>query len=61
MDSIFKTFMMSTLSNAEKPNEGPRSNSGGIVRSVNFTSVAEQNASAMKRDECMFGFTNHEC
>ena len=40
--------MMSTLSrdNAEKSNEGPRSDFGGIVRSVNFTSVAEQNASA---------------
>ena len=36
--------MMSTLSNAEKSNEGPRSDSGGIVRSVNFTSVAEQSS-----------------
>ena len=33
---------MFMLSNAEKSNEGPRSDSGGIVRSVDFTSVAEQ-------------------
>ena len=33
---------MFMLSNAEKSNEGPRSDSEGIVRSVDFTSVAEQ-------------------
>ena len=32
------------LSNAEKSNEGPGSDPGGIVRSVNFTSVAEQSS-----------------
>ena len=35
---------MSMPSNAEKSNEGPGSDPGGIVRSVNFTSVAEQSS-----------------
>lgn len=39
-----RTFMMSTLSNAEQSNEGPGSGIGGIVRSVNFTPVAEQSS-----------------
>ena len=35
---------MSMLSNSEKSNEGPGSDPGVIVRSVNFTSVAEQSS-----------------
>ena len=33
-----------SLSNSEQSNEGPRSDPGGIVRSVDFTSVVEQSS-----------------
>lgn len=32
------------MSTSEQSNEGPRSDPGGIVRSVNFASVAEQSS-----------------
>ena len=38
---MIKSVTMSMLSNAKKSNEGPGSDPGGIVRSVNFTSVAD--------------------
>ena len=41
---------MSMLSNAEKSNEGPGSDPGGIVKSVNFTSVAEQSSQGLQGD-----------
>ena len=41
MSFVIQTFIMST---AEKSNEGPRSDPGGIVRSASFAPIAEQSS-----------------